>query len=124
MIPADSFLAPAKARGLDFYTGVVGLQLKHRSGAYAQLESGTTRLGLFTRDAMQETLDTHLEQPAIAAPAFQLGFKVAHVDSAFADLVGRGATPVSEPVDRPWRQRTAYVRDPDDNLVELAQDLG
>ncbi|MGH7792503.1 MAG: VOC family protein, partial [Thermodesulfobacteriota bacterium] len=35
-------------RALEFYTGVLGLRLGHRSGDYAQLETGATRLGLYT----------------------------------------------------------------------------
>lgn len=54
---------------------------------------------------------------------FEIGFKVDDVDVAFRELVNRGATPVVEPETRPWGQRTAYVRDPDGHLVELAQDL-
>ena len=32
-----------------------------------------------------------------------------------------GAVPVIHPTDRSWGQRTAYLRDPDGHLVELAQ---
>ena len=57
------------------------------------------------------------------APAFELGFKVDDCDAAYATLVQRGATPVVDPTDRAWGQRTAYVADPDGYLVELAQPL-
>ena len=110
-------------RALAFYTGVVGLGVRQRAESYAQLESGGTRLGLFTRDAMAEVLGADLAAPSTAAPAFELGFKVVDVDAAYADLVARGATPVAEPTDRRWPQRTAYLRDPDGHLVELAQDI-
>ena len=53
---------------------------------------------------------------------FEIGFKVDDVDAVFARLVGGGARPAVEPGTRPWGQRTAYVRDPDGHLVELAQD--
>jgi catechol 2,3-dioxygenase-like lactoylglutathione lyase family enzyme len=39
-------------RALHFYTGVLGLRLGHRSGDYAQLDTGATRLALYTRSAM------------------------------------------------------------------------
>jgi catechol 2,3-dioxygenase-like lactoylglutathione lyase family enzyme len=38
-------------------------------------------------------------------------------------LIARGAPAVVPPTDRFWGQRTAYVRDPDGHLVELAQEL-
>ena len=72
---------------------------------------------------MARTLGISLEAPAANAPGFEIGFKVADVDAAFSDLVARGASAVVPPTDRFWGQRTAYVRDPDGHLVELAQDL-
>ncbi|MCU1463062.1 MAG: Glyoxalase/bleomycin resistance protein/dioxygenase [Acidimicrobiales bacterium] len=51
---------------------------------------------------------------------FEIGFKVDDVDAAYAELLAAGATPAVAPADRPWGQRTAYVRDPDGHLVELA----
>ena len=111
-------------RALRFYTDVLGLRLGHRSGEYAQLDTGATRLGLYTRDAMAKTLGMSLKPPAQDAPGFEIGFKVPDVGAAFAELVERGASAVMPPTDRPWGQRTAYVRDPDGHLIELAQDLG
>jgi lactoylglutathione lyase len=110
-------------RALNFYTRVLGLRLGHRSGDYAQLDTGTTRLALYTRNAMAKTLSLSLDAPAANAPGFEIGFKVADVDAAFSELVARGAPAVVPPTDRFWGQRTAYVRDPDGHLVELAQDL-
>jgi catechol 2,3-dioxygenase-like lactoylglutathione lyase family enzyme len=107
-------------RSLAFWTGVLGLRLGHRSGAYAQLDTGRTRIALFERAAMAETLGRPLRAPDASAPAFELGFKVADVDAAFAELIARGAAPEVAPTDRPWGQRTAYLRDPDGHLVELA----
>ncbi len=111
-------------RALRFYVDVLGLRLGHRSGDYAQLDTGATRLGLYTRYAMAKTLGMSLKPPAHDAPGFEIGFKVPDVGEAIAELVGRGASAVMPPTDRPWGQRTAYVRDPDGHLIELAQDLG
>ena len=110
-------------RALDFYTEVLGLRLGHRSGDYAQMDTGTTRLGFYTRDAMSRTLGMSIKLPGNEAPAFEIGFKVADVDDAYKELVANGASPVTSPITRPWGQRTAYVRDPDGHLIELAQDL-
>ena len=104
---------------LAFYTGGLGLPLGHRSGPYAQLDTGSCRLALYERSAMAETLGV----PAADVAAFEIGFKVDDVDRAYSELIGRGATPAVPPTDRPWGQRTAYVRDPDGHLVELAQSL-
>jgi len=109
-------------RSLVFYTEILGLQLKHRAEAFAQLETGATRLALFTREAMSTTLGMDLNAPDENAPGFELGFKVDDVDEAFRELREKGAAEVIAPTDRPWGQRTAYVRDPDGHLIELAQD--
>jgi lactoylglutathione lyase len=110
-------------RSLSFYVDTLGLPLGHRSGPYAQLDTGTTRLALYERTAMAETLRVDELQPAAAtAPAFEVGFKVDDVDAAFDELVGAGVPVVVPPTDRHWGQRTAYVRDPDGHLVELAED--
>jgi lactoylglutathione lyase len=107
-------------RSLRFYTGVLGLPFGHRSGPFAQLDTGATRIALFERDAMADTLGIGpLRAPDPDAPGFELGFKVEDVDAAYADITAAGATAVTPPTDRPWGQRTAYVRDPDGHLVEL-----
>lgn len=107
-----------------FYTEVLGLPLGHRSGPYAQLDTGETRVALFDRRAMAKSLGVdRLEAPDPLAPGFQVGFKVDDVDAVYAALVGRGAEPACAPTDRAWGQRTAYVRDPDGHLIELAQQL-
>ncbi|MGE3541276.1 MAG: VOC family protein [Candidatus Tectimicrobiota bacterium] len=111
-------------RALAFYTQVLGLPLGHRAREYAQLRTGTTRLGLYTREAMARLLGVPLQRPEPEAAGFELGFKVPDVDAAFAELLAAGVTAVTPPTTRPWGQRTAYVRDPDGHLIELAQDLG
>lgn len=108
-------------RALAFYVDVLGMQLNHRSGPYAQLATGVTRLAFYERSAMEATLGTALTPPAENTAAFELGFFVANVDNAYAELVVLGAAAVTPPADRPWGQRTAYVRDPDGNLIELVQ---
>jgi catechol 2,3-dioxygenase-like lactoylglutathione lyase family enzyme len=108
-------------RALTFYVDVLGLELNHRSGPYAQLRTGATRLAMYERSAMEETLGMGLTAPAENAPGFELGFFVTNVDNAYAELVISGATAVTPPADRAWGQRTAYVRDPDGNLIELVE---
>lgn len=108
-------------RALHFYVDVLGLPFGHRSGGYAQLETGSTRLSLYTREQMQETLGRALETPDAGAPAFEIGFLVEDVDDAYREVLDAGGASVAPPTDRFWGQRSAYVADPDGNLVELVQ---
>jgi catechol 2,3-dioxygenase-like lactoylglutathione lyase family enzyme len=110
-------------RSVAFYTEALGIQLSHRSGGYAQLITGPTRLALYTREAMSATLEQPLEPPARNAPGSEIGFLVADVDAAYAEITLAGAEPVKPPTDRFWGQRTAYLRDPDGHLIELVQPL-
>lgn len=105
-------------RASAFWAETLGLPVDHRSGPYVQFATGATRFGLYERAAMEETLG------GLRGERFEVGFKVDDCDGAFAELTAAGAEPVAAPTDRPWGQRTAYVRDPDGHLVELAQDLG
>lgn len=111
-------------RAVAFYRDCLGLTLSHRAADYAQFVTGSTRLGLYTRKAMEKTLGGPIATPAADAPGFEIGFKVPDVDRAYAELTARGASAVTPPTTRSWGQRTAYVRDPDGHLIELAQDLG
>lgn len=110
-------------RTLDFYTHVLGLRLGHRSGEFAQLNTGVTRLGFYTRKAMTRAVGISLTKPTPDAAGFEIGFKVADVDAAYEELIGKGVAPATPPTSRPWGQRTAYVRDPDGHLIELVQDM-
>ena len=111
-------------RALDFYIDILGIPLGHRAGGYAQLRTGPTRLSLYTREAMQETLGHPITAPDPAAPGFEIGFIVDDVDAVYADFVERGAASAVPPTDREWGQRTAYLRDPDGHLVEIVQAAG
>jgi catechol 2,3-dioxygenase-like lactoylglutathione lyase family enzyme len=112
-------------RAVRFYSECVGIQLEKRSatGHYAQLNTGTTRVGLYSREGMAKTLGLTLEAPSPTAPGFALGFNGGDVDAAYARLIAGGASAAVAPENRPWGQRTAWVRDPDGHLVELSQNL-
>ena len=110
-------------RALAFYAGILGIPLHHRSDPYAQLASGTTRLSLYTRQAMSNSLGRPLQPADPESPTMEIGFVVEDVDTAFATFVARGAEGPIAPTTRPWGQRTAYLRDPDGHWIELIQNL-
>lgn len=41
------------------------------------------------------------------------------VDTAYAEVVAKGARPVLDPTTEPWGQRTCYIADPEGNLIEI-----
>jgi len=58
--------------------------------------------------------------PSAGATAFLTTF-TDDVDALHADLAGRGIGFFQEPTDQPWGMRTAYFKDPDGHVWEIAQ---
>jgi catechol 2,3-dioxygenase-like lactoylglutathione lyase family enzyme len=58
--------------------------------------------------------------PGAGATAFLTAF-TDDVDALHADLVGRGVGFFQVPTDQPWGMRTAYFKDPDGHVWEIAQ---
>ena len=57
---------------------------------------------------------------------FELAFPCENpkdVDESFRKLISAGATPVHEPENMPWNQRTALFADPDGNIHEIFANL-
>ena len=90
-------------------------------GDYAELETGDTALGLAANALAASNFATPIREnsPDAAPGAFEIGFEVEDVAAAYARAVEAGAAPLAEPVEKPWGQTVAYVRDPDGILVEL-----
>ncbi|MES2462339.1 MAG: VOC family protein [Armatimonadota bacterium] len=101
-------------RAAAFYT-LLGLSFqKHRHGTgpeHLTCEMGQTVFEIYPRKT--ETDST---------ASVRLGFRVASVESAIADLQAAGAVIVSPPKDSPWGRR-AVVDDPDGHRVELTERL-
>ena len=58
--------------------------------------------------------------PSAGATAFLTTFTDG-VDALHADLARRGVGFFQEPADQPWGMRTAYFKDPDGHVWEIAQ---
>jgi catechol 2,3-dioxygenase-like lactoylglutathione lyase family enzyme len=58
--------------------------------------------------------------PSMGATAFLTTFTDG-VDALHADLVERGIAFFQKPTDQPWGMRTAYFKDPDGHVWEVAQ---
>lgn len=112
---------------MSFYERAFGLERRFiaEDGGYGEMATGETRIG-FAVQAMSEgaiaggvvPLD-----PSSKPQATEFGFATDDVDAAFRRAVGAGATPVSEPEQKPWGQTVAYVRDLNGVLVEFGTDI-
>src|SRR3954463_3678598 len=80
---------------------------------YAYFETGSAGIELMGRAAFAAAIGAAAAPAATGHPAV-IVFKVEDVDTSYADLVARGATPVAGPRDRTeWGARGAQVSDPD-----------
>lgn len=112
-----------------FYRDVMGfaVQWGAEGSDYADFRAprGGAMIALFGRQAMAETLGaTNLPCDAVCQDRAMLVFDAADLDSTVAALKARGAQFVVELTDRPdWGIRTAHLRDPEGNLIELNSPL-
>ncbi len=120
-------LVQSFAACFDFYGDTLGLQLVYgnRDDAYAEFKSGGAHLAIFERKLMAQVVGT-LGLPAHPGgqDTFCLSLSTQDVDARYRELVEKGVEGVTEPQDRPeWGIRTAHIRDPDGNLIELNSPL-
>ena len=119
-------LADHFAECFRFYRDIMGFAvlIGDEANVYAEFKvSQETRLAVCARHVVSEIPGVS-PGPAPAADRFMLVVEVDDVDRAVADLKRRGASAVTEPVDRAaWGVRTAHFRDPDGNLIEINRPL-
>jgi lactoylglutathione lyase len=111
-------------RAIDFYTSAFGLPLRfrHETGSYAELDTGPTTLALCDRSFAATTGGVDLgdgRQP----PTSSVTLVVNDVAGLYARTVAAGASPVHEPVTKPWGRVSALIIDHDGNLIEIASQV-
>jgi lactoylglutathione lyase len=111
-----------------FYRDALDLEVRwgDEDGVYADLDTGTgVDIALFSRERIAETLGT-ADRPASTSvqDPVMLIIAVDDVDFRANRLIEHGATLVGPPTDRPDHGiRSAHLRDPDGNLIELNCEL-
>ena len=111
-------------RSLEFYLRKVGLEVRYRAEGYAELAVDGPKLALLERWRVPEIVGSgEARVPAPGAHEGEVAFVVDDVDAVYSELRARGVAFVCPPTDRRWSQRTAYFKDPDGHLLEIAQDL-
>lgn len=118
----------AVEKTLEFYKKAFGFETRflHPSKTYGELASGETAiafaahtLGALNFKGGYQKIDTH-DLPV----GMELAFVTEDVSAAYHHAVRAGAVSVSEPMQKPWGQSVAYVRDLNGVLVELCSPMG
>ena len=106
-----------------FYHEVLGLAVEFEDDESVGFELGQLHFIVLQVDRARVQLQGEpTTTPGAGATAFLTTF-TDDVAALHAELVLRGIAFFQEPADQPWGMRTAYFKDPDGHIWELAQPL-
>jgi lactoylglutathione lyase len=114
------------SRLVAFYREALGFKVILDMKQYVEFESIGVRFAVCARTVLHQASGHASYMETRRGHAFELAFPCespSDVDRAYSDILAKGATPIHEPVDMPWNQRTAMFADPDGNIHELFADL-
>ena len=111
-------------RMIRFYRDVLGFEIREDEGTenVYLVKDGTLFL-LYGRRDFERMTDRKYSYVKGLNGHFEIVLHVdsfEEVDAAYARTVSMGAFPVMQPTTEPWGQRTCYIADPEDNLIEIA----
>ena len=111
------------ARSRSFYNGVLDLEVQFEDADSVGFRiEGLAFIVLQVDRAREQLQGEPAATPHSGATAFITTF-TDDADRLHADLVGRGVAFFQSPTDQPWGVRTAYFKDPDGHVWEIAQPL-
>ena len=112
----------------DFYVNKLGMKprLGRENGVYEEFLIQGAVLSLYKREYMGNALNKSKlgKFPSKPQDTVVVILQVANVDNAYKELKEKGVEFITTPEDRKeWVIRTAHLRDPDGNLIELNEPL-
>lgn len=111
------------AASIAFYEQAFGLERRFITpeNDYGELQTGATTIAFASQGLANTNLKNgFIESNPDARPfAMELGFVTQDVAAAVTQALQSGAKMVQEPMQKPWGQTVAYVRDIDGFLIEL-----
>lgn len=108
-----------------FYKDVLGFTSDDEEGDYVELEYDGVRFAICSRKLGYELSGHESYRKKAEGQSFELAFWLPtkeEVDTTYLEITQNGATPIMEPHDMPWGQRTALFADPDGNIHEIYAD--
>lgn len=107
-----------------FYTEQLGLEAVFNiEGCYGSFKvaENIEGLAIFSSDFMAPVVGNgEKDQPTNCREKMMVSFEVDSVDETFKTLSAKGVEFISQPTDMAdWGMRVVYLRDPEENLIEL-----
>lgn len=114
-------------RSVHFYERAFGLKNRfiHESGQYAEMETGETTLA-FSSDEFASTFfkeGYRRNMPTDKAAGIEIALEPDEVERAYESAIRAGAIGLAKPELKPWGWMSAFLRDPDGILIELAKEV-
>ena len=106
-----------------FYRDVLGFEIQEdENTSNVYLEKDGTLFLLFRRSDFEKMTGRRFSYADNINGHYEIALSVedyAAVDSAYQDMLAKGAVSVMPPTTEPWGQRTCYIADPEGNLIEI-----
>jgi len=108
----------------NFYNQLLGFKISNDLGNYVEFENEGVRFAICLREVMYAYSSEY--EKKTGGQAFELAFPCEDpedVDKSFEWLISKGATPIHQPQNMPWNQRTALFADLEGNIHEIFAEL-
>ena len=114
-------------KSIEHYEACYGLTRRFISDEsdYGEMETGATTLSFARYDLATKSVNEFQPNDPKNPPAgIEIAFLADDVEAAYRHAVANGATPLMEPITKPWGQVVSYVRDINGVLVEICSPMG
>lgn len=109
---------------LKFYESAFGLKPRfiHESNTYAELDTGDVALAFASEELGKINLPEGFQKNTLTKPpqGCEIALSTKTPEKYFQQALQAGAQILSPPIEKPWGQVVAYVRDEDGILIEIA----
>lgn len=95
----------------------------HESGAYAEMETGSTALAFVDEKFVKDALPFRLNRSTEDAAGIEISLVTENVEDQFDKAIKAGAVSIVKPTQKPWGQLVSYVKDINGCLVEICSPI-
>jgi predicted enzyme related to lactoylglutathione lyase len=88
-----------------------------RDGDNMAFRTEGAELSIFSSRGMEDMVPGSMD--GAGCGSFTIDFEVEDVDQEYMHLMNMGVPSVKPPISYPWGRRSAWLRDPDGNIVNL-----